>query len=180
MKRELLLGAGKNLTKKITIGGAEDWSNLTTLDFNTDHCPDIHWNLEDIPYGFAADDEYDEIHAYEVLEHTGAQGDWRFFFAQWSEFWRMLKPGGFFAGTCPARDSVWAWGDPSHSRVIQPESLVFLCQPKYAQVGITPMSDFRFVYKADFDIVHANIENDTFVFVLQAVKPSRVAASGQS
>ena len=175
MKRELLLGAGKNLTKKITIAGSSEWSNLTTLDFNRDHCPDIHWNLEDIPYGFSADDEWDEIHAYEVLEHTGKQGDWRFFFQQWSEFWRMLKPGGFFAGTCPARDSVWAWGDPSHSRVIQPESLVFLCQPKYAQVGITPMSDFRHVYKADFEIVHANIENDTFIFVLQAIKPSRVS-----
>jgi len=177
MRRELLLGAGRNLAKKITVGGESEWANLTTLDINPDHMPDIMADLEHLPYDWAADDSYDEIHAYEVMEHLGKQGDWRFFFAQWSEFWRMLKPGGFFAGTCPARDSVWAWGDPSHSRVIQPESLVFLCQPKYAQVGITPMSDFRHVYKADFEIIHAEIKDDTFVYVLQAVKPSRVSAT---
>jgi SAM-dependent methyltransferase len=178
MRRELLLGAGRNLAKKITIGGASEWSNLTTLDFNRDHMPDITADLDQLPYHWAKDDEYDEVHAYEVMEHLGGhQGNWRFFFRQWSEIWRMLKPGGFFAGTCPARDSVWAWGDPSHTRVIQPESLVFLCQPKYAQVGITPMSDFRFVYKADFEIIHAQIQDGTFIFVLQAVKPSRVTTA---
>src|SRR5580765_1889954 len=122
MKRELLLGAGRNLTKKITIAGSSEWSNLTTLDFNADHMPDIVADLERLPYDWAEDDTYDEVHAYEVLEHTGAQGDWRFFFTQGGEFWRILRPGGFLAGTCPARDSVCAWGDPSHSRVIQPES----------------------------------------------------------
>src|SRR5580765_2458851 len=135
MKRELLLGAGRNLTKKITIAGSSEWSNLTTLDFNADHMPDIVADLERLPYDWAEDDTYDEVHAYEVLEHTGRQGDWRFFFAQFSEIWRMLKPGGFFAGTSPATSSVWLWGDPGHTRAVTPESFVFLCQPKYAQVG---------------------------------------------
>lgn len=174
MKRELLLGAGRNLTKKITVGGASEWVNLTTLDINANHCPDIVADLEELPYRWAEDDAYDEVHAYEVLEHLGKQGDWRFFFAQWSEFWRILKPSGLFCGTSPALSSVWLWGDPSHSRVIQPESFVFLCQPKYAAVGQTPMSDFRFVYRADFDIIHAEIRDDAFIFVLQAVKPSRI------
>jgi hypothetical protein len=177
MKRELLLGAGRNLAKKITIFGIEEWSNLTTLDINRNHCPDIVADLEDLPYDWAENDSYDEIHAYEVLEHTGQQGDWRFFFRQWSEFWRMLKPGGFFCGTSPAFSSAWLWGDPGHTRVIQPESFVFLSQPKYAAVGSTPMSDYRFVWRGDLETIHADIQNGTFIFVLQAVKPSRVATS---
>jgi hypothetical protein len=109
------------------------------------------------------------------LEHVGAQGDWRFFFAQWSDFWRLLRPGGVFIGTCPALDSPWLWGDPSHTRAIAPESLIFLSQPAYEQVGKSPMSDFRFIYKADFDLIHSQTSGHRFEFVLEAVKPSRVA-----
>jgi hypothetical protein len=177
VKRELLLGAGRNLTKKITIGGVADWSNLTTLDVNPDHIPDILADLEDLPYRWAEDDTYDEVHAYEVLEHTGRQGDWRFFFAQWGEFWRMLKPGGLFCGTSPALTSVWLWGDPGHTRAVTPESFVFLSQPKYAAVGETPMSDYRGIWRGDFDTIHAEIRDGAFIFVLQAVKPSRVSAT---
>jgi hypothetical protein len=178
MRRELLLGAGRNLAKKITVGGESEWANLTTLDINPDHMPDIMADLEHLPYRWAEDDAYDEIHAYEVMEHLGKQGDWRFFFAQWSEFWRMLKPGGLFCGTSPASISRWLWGDPGHTRVIQPESFVFLSQPKYEATKSSPMSDYRWIYKADFDIIHAEIKEDThtFVYVLQAVKPSRLAS----
>lgn len=118
------------------------------------------------------DDFYDEIHAYEVLEHCGDQGDYRMFFAQFSEFWRVLKPGGFFFGTCPSWSSPWAWGDPSHSRVLTSGTLAFLSQAEYKkQVGVTPMSDFRSCYKADFLPIVADDSDDTLLFVLQAVKP---------
>ena len=123
------------------------------------------------------DNTFNEIHAYEVLEHTGMQGDWHFFFAQWEDFWRILKPGGIFAGTCPAWNSKWAWGDPSHKRVISHESLGFLVQPEYEkQVGKTAMSDFRFCYQADFNIVYSETRGETFHFALQAIKPSRLKA----
>ena len=174
MRRELLLGAGRNLAKKITVGGQTEWSNLTTLDFNRDHCPDILADLEDLPYRWADDDTYDEVHAYEVMEHLGRQGDWRFWFTQWSELWRMLKPGGLFCGTSPALISRWLWGDPGHTRAVTPESFVFLSQPKYAAVGATAMSDYRFVWRGDFDVIHAEIKDGTFIYVLQAVKPSRI------
>jgi SAM-dependent methyltransferase len=131
--------------------------------------------LNEFPLPFD-DDSFDEIHAYEILEHLGTQGDWRFFFDQWSDFWRILKPGGVFIGTCPAWNSPWAWGDPSHTRVVSPESLIFLNQPAYEQVGKTPMSDFRHCFKADFDILHSHTAEHRFQFVLQAVKPSRIAA----
>lgn len=171
---ELLIGCGSNRTKKLVYGGRAEWSGLTTLDFNADHAPDVVHDMANLPLPFA-DDSFDEIHGYECLEHVGAQGDWRFFFAQWTDFWRMLKPEGLFFGTCPAASSPWAWGDPSHTRVIKPECLIFLHQPAYAQVGITPMSDFRFIYRADFDIIHTQTAGHHFEFVLRAVKPSRVA-----
>lgn len=174
---ELLIGCGSNRDKKVCLKGREQWSELVTLDINADHKPDVIWDLNNIPLPFA-DDTLDEIHAMDVLEHLGAQGDWRFFFAQWSDFWRMLKPGGHFCGICPHPTSPWAWGDPSHTRVVSPQNFVFLSQPNYTeQVGKTAMSDFRFCYKADFDLVHCvhDSESGQFHFVLEAIKPSRIA-----
>lgn len=172
--KELLVGAGSSRVKKLFFDGRNEWSNLVTLDINADHQPDAVWNLEDLPLPFG-DDEFDEIHAYEVLEHTGQQGDYIFFFAQFSELWRILKPGGFLFGSCPSRNSPWAWGDPSHKRIVQPENFVFLDQREYIkQVGITTMSDFRYIYRADFESVHLNDNGNTFTFGLKAVKPSRI------
>jgi hypothetical protein len=37
------------------------------------------------------------------------------------------------------------------------------------------MSDYRFYYKADFDLTHAKpSEGDQLEYVLQAIKPSRI------
>ena len=178
MYRELLIGCGSAQDKRLALRGeGEGWTNLTTLDHNGDHNPDHIWDLENLPLPFG-DDEFDEIHAYEVLEHTGRQGDWRFFFAQWSEFWRILRPGGRFYATVPAPTSPWAWGDPSHTRVVPAESLIFLSQAEYErQVGKTPMSDFRFVYKADFEIVKSRTDPNTHAFILRAIKPSGAVQS---
>lgn len=173
MSRELLIGCGSSRIKQLVYGGRSEWGGLTTLDHNDHHKPDVVHDMESLPLPFD-DDSFDEIHAYECLEHVGRQGDWRFFFAQWSDFWRLLKPDGIFLATCPAPSSPWAWGDPSHTRIIGPECLVFLTQPNYAQVGKTPMSDFRFCYRADFDLLHSRINGDRFEFALRAVKPSRV------
>jgi SAM-dependent methyltransferase len=131
--------------------------------------------LNRLPLPFAAESA-DEIHAYDVLEHCGRQGDYHFFFAQFADFWRVLKPGGLVCATVPRPDSPWAWGDPSHTRIIPVEALVFLCQPEYAaQVGKTAMSDFRSIYKADFDVVYTLQHEHQAEFVLSAVKPSRYA-----
>lgn len=171
---ELLIGAGSRHAKRLSWNDRDEWTDLVTLDINADHKPDVVHDLTLLPLPFA-DNTFDEIHAYEVLEHTGQQGDWRFFFAQWSEFWRILKPGGLFLGTSPAYRSTWAWGDPGHTRIIQEESFVFLHQPSYtAQVGKSPMTDYRFVYEADFEPLALNTGKDTFQYVLQAVKPSRI------
>ena len=123
MKKQLLIGCGSrrvNLTGRV-------WEELVTLDINPAHDPDVLHDLTVLPLPFR-DDEFDEIHAYEILEHTGQQGDYRFFFAQFQEFWRILKPDGLFIATVPHWQGLWAWGDPGHTRVINEGTLVFLCQ----------------------------------------------------
>lgn len=169
MKSELLIGCGSSRAKRLKCDGKDTWENLTTLDINADHKPQMVWDLNEFPYPLL-DNSMDEIHAYEVLEHTGTQGDYKFFFKQFSEFHRILKPGGHFLATVPALNSVWAWGDPSHTRVIQKEQLIFLRQRSYEQVGTTSMSDFRNIYKADFDIVVAYEDAGCLNFILRAIK----------
>lgn len=171
---ELLLGCGSNRDKKLSAQGRASWSDLVTLDMNAGHNPDVVHDLNVLPLPFA-DETFEEIHAYEVMEHIGQQGDWRTFFAQFSEIYRLLKPGGIFFATSPHWSSPWAWMDPGHVRAMGPEMLVYLVQPQYdAQVGITPMTDYRFVFKGDFDIIHSAVHpNGQFEFALQAVKPSR-------
>lgn len=176
--------------------------NLTTLDNNPECKPDVLCDLgiihkiknEDVdfnavfrgvsgyhlPYQHSALDGlgvfnssyFDEIHAYEVLEHCGAQGDSKLFFAQFGEFWRMLKPNGYFCATVPAHTSPWAWGDPGHTRIINRGTLVFLDKDEYErQLGKTSMSDYRTeLGDTNFKCVFAETVQETFRFVLRTVK----------
>lgn len=178
----IIEAGGKPYPKRL----GNEFRNLVTLDINVDHNPDIQFNLEridgelhnQIPYidlhgkkYHTPDNFYQEIHAYEVLEHIGRQGDYRKFFAQFEEFWRILAPGGFFFATCPSYRSMWAWGDPSHTRVITEGTLAFLSQAEYErQVGNTAMSDFRFCYQGNFETLVALDNGETLLFVLRAIK----------
>lgn len=164
---ELLIGCGASRDKQMSVPERKKWNGLVTLDSNAAHYPDVVHDLEQFPYPFD-DNQFDEIHAYCVLEHTGRQGDWEFFFAQWSEFYRILKRDGLFFGLVPKHDSVWAWGDPSHKRVMPLTQLNFLSQEYYKNVGKTSLSDFRHVWKGDFAIGYtAHRDADRTAFVLR-------------
>jgi SAM-dependent methyltransferase len=174
--QELLIGCGMRRVKELApVGRGHDWHGLVTCDINPDHHPDVLWDLTQLPYPFA-DNSFDEIHAYEVLEHTGQQGDYKFFFAQFMEFWRILKPSGYFFATVPSPSSPWVWADPSHTRLIHPLSMTFLCQTEYtAQVGNGPMTDFRNIYHGDFEVTHLVEQGLKTLIQMQAVKPSRIS-----
>ena len=180
MRRELLIGCGVDRNKRLWSQGYEKWTNLVTLDINPEVKPDMVWDLEKLPYTWADGNTFDEIHAYHVLEHLGTQGDYRFFFAQFEELWRILKPDGCLAAMVPAWNDGWAWGDPGHRRIISDESLTFLSQAEYCKqldnpdkTQRTPMTDYRWCYKADFvRIAQGAMDDDdeTYFFVLKAIK----------
>ncbi|MFM2134457.1 MAG: hypothetical protein RL156_1738 [Bacteroidota bacterium] len=170
ISKELLIGCGRDHRKKLFLPGKDTWNNLVTLDINHHHKPDVVWDLNLVRLPFA-DNEFQEIHAYEVLEHVGTQGDYKFLFRQFEEFHRILAPSGKFFASVPSPDSEWAWGDPSHTRIFHPNWLTFLRQKTYEeQVGKTSISDFRYCYRADFEILFADIKENTFYFILEAIK----------
>lgn len=185
---ELLLGCGHQRKKLAHIPGFNpNWEDLVTVDINTDCDPDIvcdldrgYWVASSFRKSWMLDkdgrfipDRFKEVHAYEVLEHLGSQGDVLSFFSTFYNIWRVLMDGGYLFGTCPSRDSVWLWGDPGHTRVIQRESLYFLDQENYKQLGQTAMSDYRSLWKGDFRIINSTDDGTFHMFVLQAIKPAR-------
>ena len=165
---ELLLGSGSRTDKDLVIDGmSAEFSDPVRLDRNKDHKPDVVWDLRTHPLPFA-DNSFDEIHAYQVLQYLAQQGDYEFFFAEFSEYRRILKPGGLFLASVPDRSLAWA--DPANKRIIQPETLAFLDQDEYErQVGRTTMSDFRYLYKAHFKTVYAQVREEAFYFALRKV-----------
>jgi SAM-dependent methyltransferase len=164
---ELLIGCGNNRKKQLAQkGDSNEWRDVVTLDIDPNCKPDVQWDLAHLPYPFE-DETFTEIHAYEVLEHVGQQGDWKFFFKQFEEFHRILKPGGMIFATVPMWDTEWAWGDPGHTRVITPGTISFLSQSQYEQdVGKSTMTDYRHAYKGDFEIEGCQEVGGRLCFVL--------------
>lgn len=169
--RELLIGCGNSRSKRIKHGAApHEWQALTTLDVDPSCSPDVAHDLNVFPYPFA-DGAFDEVHAYECLEHCGRQGDWQFFFAQFAELHRILKPDGLLCGTVPAWDSPWAWADPGHTRVLPKEAFYLLHRPLYdAEVGVTAITDYRAALGGSFTPLAFNESEHQLGFVLQAKK----------
>lgn len=192
---ELLLGCGHSRQKLLGLPGVpREWTDLVTLDINERCKPDLCCDLDAKDWFCAAitargikcsneihnlpstrvlkDNYFDEVHAYEVLEHLGRQGFVEEFFSTFINIHSILKSGGHFFGTVPSRYSAWAWGDPSHRRIICAESLAFLSQDVIAENRKrgSAMSDFSDLWTRDFKIVSAQDNRERFMFCLQAIK----------
>jgi SAM-dependent methyltransferase len=141
-RSHLLLGAGDRFKKEVIceLSPEKQFKKVVTVDIHGS--PDIWWDLNEFPYPFH-DEEFDEIHAYEVLEHLGTQGDYKYFFEQFNELRRILVPGGVFCASVPSQDSIWAWGDPGHTRVLPMAVFGFLTEKIYEGVGKGPTQDYR-------------------------------------
>jgi SAM-dependent methyltransferase len=167
---ELLVGAGNSKEKRVWLDDRSGWTRLVTLDINPDGSPDVLADLASLPLPFK-DNTFDEVHAYEVLEHMGAQGDWRFFFNQFDEFARILKPSGLFVATSPPYGSKWVWGDPGHTRYMGPELYTFLQRAEYdKQIGKTSMTDYRRYFKSDWESIACQTTGEEFLVMLRNLK----------
>ena len=171
-RKVLLLGAGSSKLLQVKTPLFHVQPQITTLDIEARHKPDCVWDLNVTPWPFD-DNSFDEIHAYEVLEHLGRQGDAASFFAHFGEAYRILKPLGYLCGSVPQWDSAWAWGDPSHTRVITEGSFTYLDQTAYAQVGQTTMTDFRSMWSGDFEVEGLQRADGRLFFLLKVHKPAR-------
>jgi len=165
---DILLGCGNSKVRLLS-PIRKEWDGLITVDIDPGSKPDKVWDLNKVPLPFS-DNYADEIHVYNVLEHIGSQGDFRFFFAQFEDFWRILKPGGFLCACVPDSQNVWTWGDPGHTRVINNGTISFLSQDAYIDLGKTARTDYRWCYKGNFSSVLCENDGNTFYFVLKAIK----------
>lgn len=149
MRKIALLGCGhkqdlmvkpQNQTKGVDY-------ELVRYDINPKCEPDVLRNLASLEYGTPLGETYDEVHAYEFLEHIGRQGDYVSFFETFNALGDSLKDGGRLVFTCPKPTSVWAWGDPGHTRIISPEAVSFLAKKMYDNLEGTSTSDYRSLVK---------------------------------
>jgi SAM-dependent methyltransferase len=151
--RNLLIGCGVDHRKKLypQSEGAVWKGELVKIDMNPTCGADVVWDMEKRPLPFG-DAEFDEIHAYDCLEHWGRQGDWRGWFDEMAEYHRLLKPGGKMSIVVPMGADYFA--DPGHTRFFEPNYFRFLNQAWYDEclAKKMPMTDYRWYWKLDFKI----------------------------
>jgi SAM-dependent methyltransferase len=170
----LLLGCGKDHSKRIKKTPDDDWVYpLVKMDMNP-HCgADILYDLSltqhKIQLPFPAN-HFDEIGAFDVLEHWGAQGDWKAYFNEFAEYWRILKPDGLMYIIVPI--GAAALYDPGHTRFFSPAHFGFLSQSWYEAQDATgaPATDYRWYWKHDFEpVLHREVNGAHLAVILKKV-----------
>jgi len=168
--RILLVGCGNEHSKRIYFDDSPkrdfDGDELVLHDFSPDIETDYSNDLSILPYPWP-DEEFDEIHAYEVLEHCGSQGDGEFFFGQFNEFHRVLKPGGYMMLSVPIWDREVALGVPDHKRVMPGSLFFFLTKEYYENVGKPGFADYRHLITGYWQVITGAEEKNLLYVVLR-------------
>lgn len=155
----LLIGPGHIRIRAISFSDQginfSDDDTLTSIDMDPSCNPDFLMDLNEVfPDGrLPFDDEtFDEIHAYNVLEHIGVQGDWKGYFKEFGEYHRILKNNGQFFILVPILEDALA--DPGHSRFFHRNHFGFLNQGFYDlnHGKSTSATDYRWFWKKNFEI----------------------------
>lgn len=155
----LLVGCGNNHAKQVIFDGQSEWTgDLVKLDMYPDCGADVVWDMDETavhkkPLPFD-DGVFDEIGAYNCMEHWGRQGDWRGWFYEMGEYWRILKSGGLMGVLVPIGGDALA--DPGHTRFFQANYFGFLSQIFYErnEVKATCFTDYRWAWKLNFDVLY--------------------------
>lgn len=145
--KSLLLGCGNSREKKVAWASSPDWAgDLFTIDMDPNCGADIVHDLNNHPLPFK-DETFDELGAYDVLEHLGRQGDWRGWFDEMAEYHRILKPGGLFSILVPIGPDAFA--DPGHTRFFHSNHFGFLTRRFYEdqRAKQTSAADYRWYIK---------------------------------
>lgn len=115
--------------------------------------PDVVMDLEVVPWTFGTD-EAEEVLFNHSLEHLGQQAGT--FLQMIQELYRVCKPGAFVQINVPHPRHDNFLGDPTHVRVITPETLMMFSKKanlhwKEAGFANTPLALYLDV---DFEIRH--------------------------
>ena len=170
MMKSLLLGCGNSRVKKVHLPGSPNWAGeLVAIDMNPNCGADIVADLSVRPLVLPfPDDTFDEVGAFDFLEHVGRQGDWKGYFEEFTEYWRVMKPGGLFYILVPIGSDYHA--DPGHTRFFSTNWFWFLDQSWYADClakGLQ-VTDYRWFYKVNFKVLEmTNHEGHHLAVVLR-------------
>lgn len=168
---ELIFGAGLHPLRRLSLSaGVSHFVNPYTVDNSPDTNPHLlhDLNIHPIPLPSST---FTEIHAYDVLEHLGTQGDHHFFFSEFREYHRLLVPYGLMYITVPLPHSPWAFGDPSHRRVLPLHAFFFLTEQFYRtnNADQTQASPFESLVAPNWwhIVHHQTIQDHTQAIILQ-------------
>lgn len=168
--QSLLIGAGRDRRRQVRSAyQAEmlaDDSDLTTLDMNPEIGVDVVWDMENMPLPFG-DEQFSECHIYNAAEHWGRQGDWRGWFRECEEYWRILKPQGTLHMVVPIGGDAFA--DPGHTRFFSLNHFGFLNRDFYERNEVlgTCFTDYRWFLKRYWNILHCETDAAHIYILLQ-------------
>ena len=116
--------------------------------------PDIRWDLETFPWPWE-DNSVEEIFIGHVLEHLGATTE--IYFNIIKELYRISKPDATIEIVVPHPRHDDFLNDPTHVRVITPDSLILFSKTKNREwVGKATNSPLGLYLDVDFHLANVN------------------------